>query len=398
MKVNCSYTSLKDIDLLTPHPRNPNKHPTKQIKMLAKIMKHQGWRHPVTVSNRSGFVIAGHGRIDAARLNGWKEIPIDEQDFESEADEYAHLIADNKIQELAESDEDLIQEIALDLGPDFDFDLFGIEDFEIKGVDTLPPGGEDDVPQEPAEATAKLGQIYKLGNHTVMCGDSEKDIETLLNGIKVDLTFTSPPYNANTAFVDVKNSGPLYENYDDNKEESEYVDFCSKILGNCLANTEGWVFWNVNYNSNTRAAYIKQIYAHLDYLDETVCWKKTALPVAYGLTRTWEPIFIFNNLGDKKRIGEKFKTAFNYWDISNIGSLDKTHRAAFPVALPEKAIELCSPKTLLDPFGGTGTTLIAAEKKNLSCYMMELEPKYIDVIIKRWETYTGNKSELIKNV
>ncbi len=108
-------------------------------------MDHQGWRHPVTVSKRSGFVVAGHGRIAAARLNGWAQVPVDEQEFANEADEYAHLIADNKIQELAEPDDDLIQEIALDLGPDFDFDLFGIEDFEVKGVDTLPPINEKEL-------------------------------------------------------------------------------------------------------------------------------------------------------------------------------------------------------------------------------------------------------------
>jgi len=134
MKILCAHTSIKDIDTLIENPRNPNKHPDKQITLLAKIMKHQGWRNPVTVSKRSGFVVAGHGRIDAARKNGWTKIPVDEQDFESEADEYAHLVADNKIQELADPDDDVIQEIALELGPDFDFQLLGIEDLQIPGI------------------------------------------------------------------------------------------------------------------------------------------------------------------------------------------------------------------------------------------------------------------------
>ena len=208
MQIHCAHTTIKDIDLLVPNPRNPNKHPKNQIKLLAKIMNHQGWRHPVTVSNRSGFIVAGHGRVDAARLNGWTEIPVDEQDFNNEADEYAHLIADNKIQELAETDDQMIQDLALDMGPDFDFDLLGIEDFEIKGIDTLPPGSEDDVPQTPVEATAKLGQIYKLGDHRLMCGDFMMS-DTFIP--ECDLLYTDPPYGIDIhkrgSFMDGKQHG-----------------------------------------------------------------------------------------------------------------------------------------------------------------------------------------------
>lgn len=135
MKIKCAHTDVVDIETLVPHPRNANKHSEKQLKLLAKIMKHQGWRHPVTVSKRSGFVVAGHGRIEAARINEWEKIPVDFQEFETEADEYAHLIADNKIAELSEVDMGMINEDALKLGEDFDFDLLGIPDFgEVKDV------------------------------------------------------------------------------------------------------------------------------------------------------------------------------------------------------------------------------------------------------------------------
>lgn len=135
MKVECAHDGLVEIDSLVPNPRNANEHPDAQIKLLAKIMKHQGWRNPIVVSNRSGFMTKGHGRLMAAKLNGWVTAPVDYQDYRNEADEWADMIADNKIAELAESNEMRIQEIAMDLGPDFDFDLFGIPDFKLSDSD-----------------------------------------------------------------------------------------------------------------------------------------------------------------------------------------------------------------------------------------------------------------------
>jgi hypothetical protein len=123
---------MVDIDLLVANPRNPNKHGERQIELLAKIMNHQGWRHPITVSKRSGFIVTGHGRMMAARKLGWKTCPVDRQDFETEADEYAHLIADNKIAELSDTDLRMVQDIVLEMPTDFDVDLLGIESFKIE--------------------------------------------------------------------------------------------------------------------------------------------------------------------------------------------------------------------------------------------------------------------------
>lgn len=139
MIVRCAHTEMVDVDLLVEHPLNPNKHGDKQIQMLAKIMNHQGWRHPITVSKRSGFIVAGHGRLMAAKKLGWKTAPIDRQEFETEADEYAHLIADNKIAELAEHDDVMMFE-NLSKFPDMDLDLLGIPDLVIPGTEVLPDG------------------------------------------------------------------------------------------------------------------------------------------------------------------------------------------------------------------------------------------------------------------
>ena len=131
MEIKCAHTEVVDVDLLTPNPRNPNVHPDSQIKLLAKIMKHQGWRSPIVVSNRSGFIVKGHGRLQAAKLNGWSQAPVDRQDYANEADEYADMVADNKIAELSETDLGLVNAVLPDLGPDFDIDLLGIPNFAL---------------------------------------------------------------------------------------------------------------------------------------------------------------------------------------------------------------------------------------------------------------------------
>jgi len=132
--VKCAFDEMIDSDLLIPNPRNPNKHPENQIKLLAKIMNHQGWRSPIVVSTRSGFIIKGHGRLAAAKLNGWSQTPVDYQDYENEADEYADMVADNKIAELAESDMGMILTDMKDF-PDMDTELLGVFDFT---TDCLP--------------------------------------------------------------------------------------------------------------------------------------------------------------------------------------------------------------------------------------------------------------------
>lgn len=135
MQVYCAHTKIVPLDDLHPHPRNPNKHSKKQIDLLAKIMAGNGVRNPIKVSKRSGFITAGHGRLAAAKKNGWTEFPVDYQDYETEALEYADIIADNKIAELANLDMAMVNEDIVNFGPEFDVDLMGIPDFKIEPMD-----------------------------------------------------------------------------------------------------------------------------------------------------------------------------------------------------------------------------------------------------------------------
>lgn len=146
MKINCTHTELRDVAALVKHPRNPNQHPVAQINLLAKIMKHQGWRQPIVVSKRSGYIVSGHGRLEAAEVNGWTKAPVDIQDFASEADEYAHMVADNKIKELSSVDLSMVSDdfLKLEAETGLDIDLLGMLDFRVNLNDDLAKDPEDE--------------------------------------------------------------------------------------------------------------------------------------------------------------------------------------------------------------------------------------------------------------
>ena len=131
IEVKCQFKEMVDPLTLVPHPRNPNKHPSHQIGLLSKLIKHQGWRHPIIVSKQSGFIVAGHGRLEAALKLKAEVVPVDYQDFENEAQEYQFMASDNAIQELAELDLSMVKDDVLNFGPDFDLDMLGLPDFKI---------------------------------------------------------------------------------------------------------------------------------------------------------------------------------------------------------------------------------------------------------------------------
>ncbi|MBK1884689.1 ParB N-terminal domain-containing protein [Luteolibacter pohnpeiensis] len=157
-EVKCSHKELLDPSSLTPHPRNPNKHGQKQIEMLARIIRHQGWRNPIVVSARSGFVIAGHGRLEAALLLGLSQVPVDVQEFASEADEWAHLVADNRIAELADMDKGGLEDLLRDLGEvdDFDLELTGFDASELDQMLSDETQADDIAEDEDASENACL--------------------------------------------------------------------------------------------------------------------------------------------------------------------------------------------------------------------------------------------------
>lgn len=402
-KLKITYKPVAD---LIPYARNSRTHSDAQVAQIAASIKEFGWTNPVLLDGDNG-IIAGHGRVMAAQKLGETQVPTIELGHMSETQKRAYIIADNKLALNAGWDEQMlaleIQDLK-DVGYDLELMGFSVDELEAMNPQVIEGlTDEDAVPDVPDEPITKLGDIYQLGNHRLMCGDSTSidAVDKLMDKQKADMVFTSPPYNANTKAGDgdifkSKKSKKLYaEGYSDNLPSTEYIDFASSVLEVCFANTDGFIFWNVSYNAKSKNEYIKQIVNRLDYLIEQVCWKKTStIPFKGCLMRDWEPIYIFST--NKQGLNTKTVTS-NFWQVSNTGSQQENHKACFPVGLPEKGISLVNVNSgiIFEPFCGSGTTIIAAEKHGRKCYGMELDPKYCDVIVKRWEEFTGKKATLL---
>lgn len=406
MIVRCAHTEMVDVDLLVPHPLNPNKHGEKQIEMLAKIMKHQGWRHPITVSKRSGFIVAGHGRLMAAKKLGWTSAPIDRQEFETEADEYAHLIADNKIAELAEHDDAKMFE-DLKGFPDLDLDLLGIPDLEIPAVELIPQCDPDDVPDALPEPKVVRGEVYILGKHRLMCGDSTviTDVERLMNGEKADMVFTDPPYNVafkgqrfssttkdgKKVFGDFSMNNKYKEIANDDIDDEGFSDFIRTVISNCFISLKPKHAWYFCFAQSELHLLLNAIIDNGGKWKNIIIWMKNQANLSnMDYKSRYEPIVYFQTGG--RFFGERYKTE-DIWEFQRTLKND-LHPTMKPIPLIENAIANSSESgdSILDLFGGSGSTLIACEKTNRQCFMMELDPIYCAVILDRWQKFTGQKA------
>ena len=386
---------------LIPYIANSRTHSDAQVAQIAASIKEFGWTNPILVSGDNS-IIAGHGRLMAARKLGMEEVPVIVLDHLSKAQQRALVIADNQLALNAGWDMDMLKAEIEDLQlEDFDLNILGFDDKFLDGLlEPEPTAGltdEDAVPEVPETPKTVLGDVWVLGNHRLMCGDSTSvdAVDKLMNGAKADMVFTSPPYNADAKagqgdIFNKKKSVKLYaDGYSDKLPSQEYVDFASSVLEICFSVTDGFIFWNVSYNAKSRFEYIQQISNRLPYLVEQICWKKSStIPFKGSLMRDWEPIYVFST--NKQPVSVKEVTS-NFWQVSNTGSQAENHKACFPVELPERGIGIVAKNTgvVFEPFGGSGTTAIACEKTGRDCYMMELDPKYCDVIIKRWQEFSG---------
>lgn len=397
MKVFCSHSEMVPLERLVPNPRNPNKHPDKQIELLAKIMRAQGWRSPIVVSARSGFIVKGHGRLQAAQMNEWAEAPVDMQDYATEADEYADMVADNKIAELSETNLSMVLEDVLQLGPDFDFDLLGIPDFKLP-EDFAPQNDENSVPGVPLEPKTKAGDLYRLGRHRLLCGDATvaTDVALLLNDTKPTLMVTDPPYGVEyeagwraeakgVKKTDRENTSSLQGD-----SRADWYDAWVLFPGAVAYVWHASAFTDVVMDSLRRAGF---------EVRQQIIWNKNV----HALSRShyhWkhEPCWYAVKAGAEASwlAGRDQKTV---WDIPNVMfEKDKTsHPTQKALGIYEVPIENHTRQgdSVYEPFGGSGTSLIACEKHGRVSFTMELDPKFCDVIVKRWEQYTGKQAELI---
>ena len=407
--IYCAHDKVVPIAEVKPNPKNPNQHPEEQIELLAKIIKTQGWRAPVTVSTLSGLVVRGHGRLMAAQFLGLDCVPVDFQHYSCYDAELADLLADNKIAELAEIDSKILSQVFQDIDSDaIDIDITGYSEEEYNDIisalmDATAPEPGDLDPEDAVEvqerAVSRYGDVWLLGNHRLMCGDSTnaEDADKLMDGVTADICFTSPPYNAGSLNIaGEKGTQAKYNSYDDNKTAEEYYEFIRCNLQIMLDNAKE-VFYNIGLVENNKREIILLQKEFIKQFKDIIYWKKaTVAPhIQPGIINNLvEFILCFGN-GKRKFENAQFSQG-TYWNViegpnASGNQYSDIHKATFPLYLPTNIVENFCPKngTVIDCFGGTGTTLIACEQLHRICYMMELDPRYVDVIVKRYIGVTG---------
>ena len=375
---------------LIPYVNNSRKHSDEQVAQIAASIKEFGWTNPILVDGANG-IIAGHGRLMAARKLGMEAVPVIELAHLSEPQRKALIIADNKLAMNAEWDNDLLMlELGELLEGGFDLDLLGFGKDELDAL--LSPTeategltDEDAVPEPPAVPVTVLGDVWLLGKHRVMCGDSTSidAVDKLMDGQKADMVNTDPPYGVSYQ----SNMRTKSAKFDLLKND----DVILEVVPIIEASSTGWVFiwttWKVidKWLENTKG---------FGFPTNMVIWSKGGGGIG-DLKKTfstdYEMALVFNRGAELcgKRVG-------SVWKVGKDGAAEYKHPTQKPVALAEEAIDKTthSGALVLDLFGGSGSTLIACEKTGRINRSMELDPKYVDVIIKRWQDFTGKTATL----
>lgn len=393
------------------NPRKNLKPGDPEYEKLKKSIEEFDYIEPIVWNRRSGNVVGGHQRLKILKEKGHTEVDVSVVDLDDDK-EMALNLALNKtggtwdIPMLSEIVESLSQ-TGIDMG------ITGFSDKEIAELIAGKNGDEiieDDFDADAAageiiEPITKRGDIWILGMHRLMCGDStdEKDIEILMNREKATICFTSPPYNAGELNIKGNESTKKkYNVFDDNQTEEKYYNFLKKNLDIVLKHSKE-VFYNIGLVEKNKRVIIDILANYKKEFKDIIYWKKnTAAPhIQPGIINNRvEFILCFGN-GKRKFENATFKQG-TYWNViegnnASGNEFSKIHRATFPLYLPIDIIKNFCPvnSVVLDCFGGTGTTLIAAEQTGRNAFLMELDPKYCDVIVKRWEKFTGQQA--IKN-
>ena len=377
------------VSSLIPYARNSRTHSDTQVGQIAASIKEFGFLNPIIVDGESG-IIAGHGRVLAAQKLGLAELPVIEAGHLSDAQRRAYIIADNKLAMNAGWDDEMLR-VELDaLGVDgFDLELTGFSLDEIADlqIEEVPEGltDEDAVPEAPDEPVTVEGDVWLLGSHRIMCGDSTSidAVDILLQGKKAGMVHTDPPYGVSYQ----SNGRTKSSKFDVLKNDDTFLDI-APVIEAC---STGWVFVWTSWKVLT--TWIDML-GCFGYPSNQVIWHKPGGGIG-DLKKTfssdYETALVWHRGAELtgKRIG-------SVWRFDKDGAASYLHPTQKPVALAEEAIDKTT-KTgciVLDLFGGSGSTLIACEKTNRHCRMMELDPRYSDVIINRWQQYTGKEAVL----
>lgn len=409
----------QEIQHLVPYPRNARVHSKRQIRQIADSINTFGFTNPVLV-DRSAMIVAGHGRVEAAKLLGMKQVPTICLDNLNEDQIRAYILADNKLAEKAGWDNailaiELQHLTSVDLG--FDVTLTGFEIAEIDLV--LQEGKTDQSVDEPFEissgpAVTKVGDIWQLGDHRLICGNAldESVYSVLMNGQTADVVFTDPPYNVKIDGNVCGNGAIRHREFamaSGEMTESEFVRFLSQALGLLE-----------RYSKNGSVHFVCMDWRHAGELlvagkqtYETflnLCvWAKDNGGMGSFYRSQHELVFVFRKGAESHRnniqLGKFGRNRTNVWRYPGVNTLSRSgdagnllalHPTVKPVAMIADAILDCSAPgdIVLDNFVGVGSTILAAERVRRTCYAIEIDPLYVDTAVKRWEKQTGRQAVL----
>lgn len=403
--VFCAHDAIVDVAKLVPNPKNPNQHPDSQIQLLGRIIRQTGWRQPITVSKRSGFIVKGHGRLAAALLEGVKEVPVDYQNYTTEAEEYADLVADNRIAELAETDSKLLADILADIDTgEIPVELTGYTEDEVANLVTALSEAihndltePDEIPEtpEPDQIITQKGDLWILGRHRVVCGSSTNaaDMALLLDGAHPEILLTDPPYCSGGFQESGRSTGSIgTKRHDKNGKE------IAVTIANDTLSTRGYqsLMREVLQNFDGLVAYIFTDWRMWVYLFDIVesaglgvknmiVWNKKSPGMGMGWRAQHELVMFAHRT---KPNWDNHKGYGNVLEATHSGN--ELHPTQKPVEILEKLLDNTQwAEGVLDTFGGSGTTLIAAESASVPSYVMEMEPGFVDVIVRRYIKTTG---------
>ena len=507
--VFCAHDEIVAIEKLIPNPKNPNKHPKDQLTLLARIISAAGWRQPITVSKRSGFIVKGHGRLLAAIEAGFSSVPVDYQDYATEAEEYADLVADNRLAELSEIDNAMLADVFKDIDLDeVPAELTGYTDDEFhevlgalsSAIDEAPEDLEEpEIPEDLEEPVSKTGDLWIIGKHRVMCGDStdEESVKRLTAGKLADFIHADPPYGMGKVSEGVENDDLRKERLVDfqinwirafraqtiekiniaiwgneeelwrlwysklNKLEKE-IRFVNEIVWNkttqvglnnelalklvnserCLIVQTGKQFiGNVNAcdfpdewspilekmqamakAANLTKAIVKEVtgvdmYSHWFTTNQFVLiaqprYEKLQRAFPQAFTENWHDLKTeWAKVSGKGRanLTESLNRAYfdactgttDVWTFNVPAGNDRPdHPTPKNIDMMKQIVTMCCPEggLVLEPFGGSGQTLLGAHMAKRVCYTMELQPKFVDMIVRRYIEMTKAKDiKLIRN-
>ena len=410
----------RDIVALRPYPGNARTHSKKQIKQIARSIERVGFTNPVLVSD-DGEIIAGHGRVEAAKMLGRRRVPTLALSHLSAAERRAYVLADNKLALNAGWDRETL---AIELQALIDVD-FEIEDtgFSLAEVDFVldeardastdrPDGPEDTVPEVGVDPVSQAGDLWQLGRHRLLCGDTRDTtaMDRLIDGERADLVFTDPPYNVAIdgnvcGLGSVKHREFAFASGE--MSEDQFTRFLVETLGNMSRVMRDGAIAFVCMDWRHMSELLIAGSEAFTELKNLVVWNKTNGGMGAFYRSKHELVFVFkqgtaahtNTFG----LGDTGRYRTNVWDYAGISSIGASrskelamHPTVKPVALIADAIRDCSRRgeIVLDGFGGSGSTLIAAEKTGRTARLIEYDPLYCDTIIRRWQDYTGKRAVL----